>query len=240
MLIQDTLTGICDNACRVTVQCTAQHLLLIFVIVTGNFVIRLCKINTRLTNGQIRRRMNCDPISPCILYPCHTNAIGKQFFASVRPGCVSSGSPTAHPIRPFMDKTFFQQLTAIGRLAQRVLHGPGPGPGEPAGGQPACRMAGRPPASSCEIMPVAPGKANLIATLGHGEGGLVLAGHTDTVPCDRQLVEKRPVYRHRTLRQALRPGHRRHERLFPRRHQCRPRLQQDATESPADYYRHLR
>ncbi|HEX5513011.1 MAG TPA: M20/M25/M40 family metallo-hydrolase, partial [Gammaproteobacteria bacterium] len=30
----------------------------------------------------------------------------------------------------------------------------------------------------------APGKANLIATLGRGEGGLVLAGHTDTVPYD--------------------------------------------------------
>lgn len=36
----------------------------------------------------------------------------------------------------------------------------------------------------CEIMTVAPGKANLIATLGEGPGGLVLSGHTDTVPCD--------------------------------------------------------
>jgi acetylornithine deacetylase len=36
----------------------------------------------------------------------------------------------------------------------------------------------------CEIMPVAPGKANLIATLGEGPGGLVFAGHTDTVPFD--------------------------------------------------------
>lgn len=37
-----------------------------------------------------------------------------------------------------------------------------------------------------EIQPVsgAGGKANLIATLGRGEGGLVLAGHTDTVPFD--------------------------------------------------------
>ena len=35
-----------------------------------------------------------------------------------------------------------------------------------------------------EIMPVADGKANLIATLGKGDGGLVLAGHTDTVPYD--------------------------------------------------------
>lgn len=35
-----------------------------------------------------------------------------------------------------------------------------------------------------EIQPIAPGKANLIATLGRGPGGLVLAGHTDTVPYD--------------------------------------------------------
>ncbi|VAW79654.1 Acetylornithine deacetylase [hydrothermal vent metagenome] len=37
-----------------------------------------------------------------------------------------------------------------------------------------------------EIMPLPdqPGKANLIATLGSGPGGLVLAGHTDTVPWD--------------------------------------------------------
>jgi acetylornithine deacetylase len=37
-----------------------------------------------------------------------------------------------------------------------------------------------------EIMHLAgkPGKANLIATLGSGGGGLVLAGHTDTVPYD--------------------------------------------------------
>jgi acetylornithine deacetylase len=39
-----------------------------------------------------------------------------------------------------------------------------------------------------EIMPLAPdgGKANLIATLGGGPAGLVLAGHTDTVPCDER------------------------------------------------------
>ena len=30
-----------------------------------------------------------------------------------------------------------------------------------------------------------PAKSNLIARLGHGEGGLVLSGHTDTVPYDR-------------------------------------------------------
>ena len=40
-----------------------------------------------------------------------------------------------------------------------------------------------------EIQPLPrhPGKANLIATLGTGGGGLVLAGHTDTVPCDPEL-----------------------------------------------------
>lgn len=39
---------------------------------------------------------------------------------------------------------------------------------------------------SVEIMPLPdwPGKANLIASLGSGPGGLVLAGHTDTVPYD--------------------------------------------------------
>ncbi|MDH5444908.1 MAG: acetylornithine deacetylase [Gammaproteobacteria bacterium] len=39
---------------------------------------------------------------------------------------------------------------------------------------------------SCEILPLPnnPDKANLIATLGEGPGGLVLAGHTDTVPYD--------------------------------------------------------
>ena len=40
-----------------------------------------------------------------------------------------------------------------------------------------------------EVQPLAihPDKANLIATLGSGGGGLVLAGHTDTVPCDPEL-----------------------------------------------------
>ena len=42
------------------------------------------------------------------------------------------------------------------------------------------------PISSSEIMPVKklPEKVNLIAVAGKGEGGLVLAGHTDTVPYD--------------------------------------------------------
>jgi acetylornithine deacetylase len=40
------------------------------------------------------------------------------------------------------------------------------------------------------IMPLAqPGKANLIATFGSGDGGLVLAGHSDTVPYDAPLAE---------------------------------------------------
>lgn len=44
-----------------------------------------------------------------------------------------------------------------------------------------------------EIMPLAdPRKANLIATLGTGPGGLVLAGHTDTVPCDEKLWNHNP------------------------------------------------
>ena len=38
----------------------------------------------------------------------------------------------------------------------------------------------------------APGKANLIATLGRGEGGLVLAGHTDTVPFDQGRWQSDP------------------------------------------------
>ncbi|MEH6469270.1 MAG: M20/M25/M40 family metallo-hydrolase, partial [Porticoccus sp.] len=44
-----------------------------------------------------------------------------------------------------------------------------------------------------EIMPLADQrKANLIATLGTGSGGLVLAGHTDTVPCDEKLWNSNP------------------------------------------------
>lgn len=35
-------------------------------------------------------------------------------------------------------------------------------------------------------VPGRPGKTNLIATLGSGPGGLVLAGHTDTVPCNEE------------------------------------------------------
>ena len=46
-----------------------------------------------------------------------------------------------------------------------------------------------------EIMPLQnqPHKANLIATLGTGPGGLVLAGHTDTVPYDEHLWDMNPL-----------------------------------------------
>jgi len=45
-----------------------------------------------------------------------------------------------------------------------------------------------------EVMPLPdqPGKANLIATLGSGPGGLVLSGHTDTVPCNPELWQSDP------------------------------------------------
>lgn len=41
-------------------------------------------------------------------------------------------------------------------------------------------------------IPCAPGKANLIATLGRGDKGLVLAGHTDTVPYDEGRWQSDP------------------------------------------------
>ena len=46
----------------------------------------------------------------------------------------------------------------------------------------------------CDVVPVpgSPNKANLIATLGQGPGGLVLAGHTDTVPCNEHLWQSNP------------------------------------------------
>lgn len=44
----------------------------------------------------------------------------------------------------------------------------------------------------CEIMPVAKGKANLIATLGEGSNGLVFSGHTDTVPYDPSKWQSDP------------------------------------------------
>src|SRR5690554_3125768 len=41
-------------------------------------------------------------------------------------------------------------------------------------------------------VPEVPGKYNLIATLGSGSGGLVLAGHTDTVPFDDKRWQSDP------------------------------------------------
>jgi len=46
-------------------------------------------------------------------------------------------------------------------------------------------LAGLGFATEIQDIPNEPNKANLIATLGRGEGGLVLAGHTDTVPYDQ-------------------------------------------------------
>lgn len=46
----------------------------------------------------------------------------------------------------------------------------------------------------CEIQPIDgwPGKYNLVAVKGSGPGGLVFAGHTDTVPCNPELWEQDP------------------------------------------------
>jgi acetylornithine deacetylase len=45
---------------------------------------------------------------------------------------------------------------------------------------------------SLERQSVSPGKYNLIATVGSGSDGLVLSGHTDTVPCDDKLWDSDP------------------------------------------------
>ena len=65
-----------------------------------------------------------------------------------------------------------------------------------------------------ESLPGESGKANLIATLGSGENGLVLSGHTDTVPYDAERWTDDPFVAQRTGRQALRARHGRHERLL--------------------------
>ncbi len=48
---------------------------------------------------------------------------------------------------------------------------------------------------ACELLPLPnqPHKANLIATFGSGPGGLVLAGHTDTVPFNAALWSVNPL-----------------------------------------------
>jgi len=45
-----------------------------------------------------------------------------------------------------------------------------------------------------EVLPIPgyPGKANLVASIGSGPEGLVLSGHTDTVPCDEKLWASNP------------------------------------------------
>lgn len=45
----------------------------------------------------------------------------------------------------------------------------------------------------CETQEVSPGKFNLLASLGSGPGGLVLAGHSDTVPYDPALWRSDPL-----------------------------------------------
>jgi acetylornithine deacetylase len=46
---------------------------------------------------------------------------------------------------------------------------------------------------ACELQEVLPGKFNLLASLGSGPGGLVLAGHSDTVPYDAALWRSDPL-----------------------------------------------
>jgi acetylornithine deacetylase len=46
---------------------------------------------------------------------------------------------------------------------------------------------------ACDIQQVAPGKFNLLASYGSGPGGLVLAGHSDTVPFDEKLWKTDPL-----------------------------------------------
>ncbi|NND69207.1 MAG: M20/M25/M40 family metallo-hydrolase, partial [Halioglobus sp.] len=46
---------------------------------------------------------------------------------------------------------------------------------------------------TAEVQEVGPDKANLIATLGSGPGGLVLSGHTDTVPFDEGRWQSDPL-----------------------------------------------
>ncbi|MDO3387411.1 acetylornithine deacetylase [Gilvimarinus sp. SDUM040013] len=47
---------------------------------------------------------------------------------------------------------------------------------------------------TAEVLPVPehPGKFNMLATLGSGDGGLVFAGHSDTVPYDEQRWQSNP------------------------------------------------
>ncbi len=47
-------------------------------------------------------------------------------------------------------------------------------------------------ATEIQAIPGYPGKLNLIASAGRGSEGLVLSGHTDTVPCDPQMWHQDP------------------------------------------------
>jgi acetylornithine deacetylase len=46
---------------------------------------------------------------------------------------------------------------------------------------------------ACDVQQVSPGKFNLLASYGSGPGGLVLAGHSDTVPFDEALWQSDPL-----------------------------------------------
>ena len=46
---------------------------------------------------------------------------------------------------------------------------------------------------TCETREITPGKFNLLASYGRGPGGLVLAGHSDTVPFDAELWASDPL-----------------------------------------------
>lgn len=46
---------------------------------------------------------------------------------------------------------------------------------------------------ACDVQEVTPGKFNLLASYGTGPGGLVLAGHSDTVPFDAALWQTDPL-----------------------------------------------
>ena len=46
---------------------------------------------------------------------------------------------------------------------------------------------------ACDVQQVSPGKFNLLASYGNGPGGLVLAGHSDTVPFDAALWQTDPL-----------------------------------------------
>ena len=46
---------------------------------------------------------------------------------------------------------------------------------------------------NCDIQALENNKANLIATFGTGPGGLVLSGHTDTVPFNESIWQSDPL-----------------------------------------------